>query len=224
VYHGDFCTPDQAETNFREYWGADRMRDIEVRHIPFDSASLRNPWVENVIGIGLSAGFIEPLEATGLNWVITSGQILCQSLVARYYDPDTSAKYNFNMLGYVYDVQDFIDAHYKLSARRDTEYWKYQASRDFPDRLEQRLALYAVEMPTNRNRSKATPWAFHELSWIDILNGYNFRYEKLDIDPRLMEAADAAIREISTREGPGAHPLQCRPQPHARGPQILVEQ
>lgn len=224
VYHGDFCTPDQAEKNFRDYWGADRMRDVEVTHIPFDSASLRNPWVENVIAIGLSSGFIEPLEATGLNWVITSGQTLCQSLVARYFDRDTSAKYNFNVLGYIYDVQDFIDAHYKLSARRDSEYWKYQTSREFPDRLEQRLALYAEEMPTNRNRGKATPWAFHELSWLDILNGYNFRYEKLDLDPRVMEAADAMIREISTKEWQGAHPLQCRPQPYARGPQILVEQ
>ena len=224
VYHKDFCTADQAEHNFREYWGVERMRDIAVRRISFDSVALRNPWVENVIPIGLSAGFIEPLEAAGLNWIITSGELLSQSIGARYYDEDTSAKYNFNILGYVYDVQDFIDAHYKLSSRRDTEFWKYQTSREYPDRLEHRLSLYAAEMPTNRNRIKATSWAFHELSWLDILNGYDFRYEKLDLDPRLMDTADALMREIATKEGHGIPPLQCSPQPDASGPQILLEQ
>jgi tryptophan halogenase len=72
VYHGDFCTPEQAEQNFREYWGEERMRDIDVQHISFDVDTLRNPWAQNVVAIGLSAGFIEPLEATGLNWTITS--------------------------------------------------------------------------------------------------------------------------------------------------------
>jgi len=224
VYHGDFCTADQAESNFREYWGAQRMRDVEVKHIAFDSASLRNPWVENVIAIGLSAGFVEPLEATGLNWTITSVQLLCQSLAARYYDRDTSAKYNFNILGYVYDVQDFIDAHYKLSERRDSEFWRYITAREYPERLAHRLAMYAVEMPTNRNRIKATPWAFSELSWLDILNGYNFRYEKVDVDPRLMEVSDALLEKIAAREPHGIHPLKCSPRPDARGPQILLDQ
>lgn len=224
VYHGDFCTADEAESNFRKYWGEERMRDVEVKHISFDSASLRNPWVKNVIAIGLSAGFIEPLEATGLNWTLTSGQVLCQSLATRYYDEDTSAKYNFNILGYIYDVQDFIDAHYKLSERRDTEFWKHHTSRKYPDRLEHRLALYAAEMPTNRNRIKATPWAFSELSWIDILNGYNFKYEKIDIDPRVMEATDALVREISQKQPDGIPPLECNPPSYPRGPQILLDQ
>lgn len=224
VYHGDFCTADQAEQNFREHWGAERMQDVEVRHISFDSASLRNPWVRNVVAIGLSAGFIEPLEATGLNWTVTSGQLLCQSLAARYYDEDTSAKYNYNILGYVYDVQDFIDAHYKLSGRRDTEFWKYQSSREYPERLNHRLSLYATEMPTNRNRIKATPWAFSELSWIDILNGYNFKYEKLEIDQGLIGTADALLREIASKERRGIPPLECLPEPYGHGPQILLEQ
>lgn len=224
VYHGDFCSAEEAETNFRKHWGEERMRDVEVKHISFDSASLRNPWVKNVVAIGLSAGFIEPLEATGLNWTLTSGQVLCQSLATRYYDEDTSAKYNFNVLGYVYDVQDFIDTHYKLSARRDTEFWKHHTSRKYPERLEQRLALYAAEMPTNRNRIKAAPWAFSEVSWLDILNGYEFKYAKIDIEPRAMEASDALVRQISQRKPQGIHPLQCNPPPYAHGPQILLGQ
>ena len=225
VYHSDFCSVDQAERDFREHWGMERMRDVEVKHIHFGSAALRNPWVGNVVAIGLSAGFVEPLEATGLNWTITSARTLYESLAARYYDEDTSAKYNFNMLGYVYDVHDFIDAHYKLSARRDSEFWKHQTSRAYSERLEHRLALYAKEMPSDANRLKTTPWAFHELSWIDILNGYNFKYAPLDIGPGQMNLAEEQLREIASKPRRGIRPLECTPPPAtsgSRGAQILI--
>jgi len=211
VYHRDFCTPEMAERNFRAYWGEDRMRDANVRHIAFDSITLRNPWVSNVVAIGLSAGFVEPLEATGLNWIITSADLLSQSLGARYYDGDTSAKYNANLLGYIFDVHDFIDAHYKLSARRDSEFWRYQTSRPFPERLELRLQLYAEEMPSDANRIKTAPWAFNEVSWLDILNGYRFRYAKLPIHASQTAEARAALREIASSPRRGIDPCTCVP-------------
>lgn len=211
VYHGDFCSQDEAEKNFREYWGVQRMHDISVRHLSFDSATLRNPWEANVVAIGLSAGFVEPLEATGLSWIVSSAELLSQSLGARYYDRDTSAKYNANMLGYVYDVFDFIDVHYKLSARRDSDFWKYQTSRPFPERLDFRLALYAEEMPNDLNRVKNTPWAFNEVSWLDILNGYNFEYAKLNINPMQKARAQQALQQIAASPRQGIDPRICVP-------------
>lgn len=213
VYHGDFCSREEAERNFRRYWGEERMRDIEVRHIAFDSKTLRNPWVSNVVTIGLSAGFVEPLEATGLNWIITSAQVLSQALSVRCYDADTSAKYNVNMLGYIFDVHDFIDAHYKLSGRRDSEFWRYQSHRPFPERLEHRLDLYAEEMPNDANRLKTSPWAFNEISWLDILNGYRFQFRKLDIHPRQAEMAQRQLEEIAATPRQGIAPLNCLPTP-----------
>lgn len=211
VYHGDFCSAEQAEHNFREHWGADRMRDVDVAHIAFDSATLRNPWVQNVVSIGLSAGFVEPLEATGLNWTITSAGLLCRALATRYYDPDVASKFNFNLLGYIRDVHDFIDAHYVLSARRDSAFWRHQTSRPIPPRLQARLDLYAQDMPTSANRIKTTPWAFHEVSWIDLLNGYGFAYAKQELDPAQARAAERALREIASRPRKGAPPLECQP-------------
>lgn len=211
VYHGDFCSPEQAEQNLRAYWGVERMRDIEVRHIAFDSVTLRNPWVENVVAIGLSAGFVEPLEATGLNWIIMGADVLARSLAAQYFDNDTSAKYNANMLGYIYDVHDFIDAHYKLSSRRDSDFWRYQTSRAYPQRLELRLAVYGREMPNHRNRVKSSPWAFNEVSWLDILNGYGFKYAKLSVDPMHRALAQRALQEIAASPRRGLDPRTCVP-------------
>jgi tryptophan halogenase len=212
VYHADFCTPEQAERNFREYWGLGRMRDVGVKHIAFDSNTLRNPWEKNVVAIGLSAGFIEPLEATGLNWTITSADVLSQLLGARYYDEDVRTKYNASLRGYIYDVQDFVDVHYKLSARRDTDFWRYQTSRVFPERLELRLALYAEEMPSDLNRVKTSPWAFNEVSWLDILNAYGFRYKKIGVHPAQRLEAEEALRRIASAPRQGLDPLTCVPQ------------
>ncbi|MES2625811.1 MAG: tryptophan 7-halogenase, partial [Pseudomonadota bacterium] len=195
VYHGDFCSQEQAETNFRKYWGEERMRDVSVKHIGFDSVSLRNPWEQNVVAIGLCAGFVEPLEATGINWTITSADLLSQSIAARYYDQDTSIKYNANIRGYIHDVHDFIDAHYKLSARRDSEFWRYQTSRPYPERLNLRLGLYGEEMPNDANRLKTSPWAFNEVSWLDILNGYKFNYRKLNINPMQEQMAKNTLEQ-----------------------------
>lgn len=211
VYHGDFCTQDQAETNFRRYWGEKRMRNVHIAHINFDSKTLRNPWKKNVVAIGLSAGFVEPLEATGLNWTITSASLLCRSIAAHFYDEDAIAKYNNNIRGYIYDVHDFIDVHYKLSSRRDSEFWKYQTSRQYSERLEHRLALYKREMPTSANICKTTPWAFHEVSWLDILNGYDFKFDKIKLDARQVAEAEKQLKDLASQPKRGAAPLDCRP-------------
>ena len=189
------------------------MRDIEVRHLAFDSIALRNPWVANVVTIGLSAGFVEPLEASGLSWIITSADVLARSLSTRYYDDDKRIKYNVDMLGYMYDVHDFIDVHYKLSARRDTEFWRYQTSRTYPERLDLRLAVYAEEMPNHRNRIKSSAWAFNEVSWLDILNGYRFCYSRLGIDPRHRALAQKTLHDIAASQRQGLDPRACAPGP-----------
>jgi 2-polyprenyl-6-methoxyphenol hydroxylase-like FAD-dependent oxidoreductase len=211
VYHGDFCSAEQAEKNFRAYWGEDRMRDVAVRHISFDRDTLRDSWVGNVVAIGLSAGFVEPLEATGLNWTISCADLLSRFLGARYFDGDARTKYNALMLGYIHDVQDFVDAHYLLSARRDSDFWRYQTSREYPERLRHRLALYAAEMPNALNRVKTFAWSFNEVSWLDILNGYAFAYAKVAVSPEHRARAEQALQQISATARQGVDPRSFTP-------------
>ena len=215
-----FAPPEQAEKNFRAYWGDDRMRDVAVRHISFDRDTLRESWVGNVVAIGLSAGFVEPLEATGLNWTISCADLLSRFLGPRYFDGDARTKYNALMLGYIHDVQDFVDAHYLLSARRDSDFWRYQTSRKYPERLMHRLALYAAEMPNASNRVKSYAWAFNEVSWIDILNGYGFKYAKVDVTPEDRVRAQRALQQIAAtaREGRGPAKFPGRRNQLARRP------
>jgi 2-polyprenyl-6-methoxyphenol hydroxylase-like FAD-dependent oxidoreductase len=211
VYHGDFCSAEQAEQNFRAYWGDDRMRDVEVRHISFERTTLRDSWVGNVVAIGLSAGFVEPLEATGLNWTIGCADLLSRSLGGRYFDAHVRDRYNALMLGYIQDVQDFVDAHYLLSARRDSEFWRYQTSRAYPERLMHRLALYGREMPNESNRVKSFAWAFNEVSWLDILNGYRFGYTRVEVSPEHRARAEQALTQVALAPRQGVDPRNFTP-------------
>ena len=221
VYHGDFCSPEQAERNFRAYWGHERMRDVPVRHISFERDTLRDPWVGNVVAIGLAAGFVEPLEATGLNWTISSADLLARFLGAQYFDDDAPTKYNTLMRGYIHDVQDFVDAHYLLSARRDSEFWRYQTSRRYPERLLHRLEVYAAEMPNDRNRVKSFAWAFNEVSWIDILNGYGFEYRKVEVPAEHRARAEKALEQIAAAARQGVDPRTFTPvAPSERGARL----
>jgi tryptophan halogenase len=182
VYNDKFCSDTEAEQVFREYWGTERTKDMEIKKIKFHSGSLKNPWKGNVVAIGLSSGFVEPLEATGIAWFINSCNVLKYVLQHRYYDEDVANRFNANIRQFVEDVQDFVDVHYMLSARRDSEFWKYQTSRPRSSRVLARLETYKRYMPNKNNRVQAHGfWAFNDVSWIDILTGYDFTFDPIKL-------------------------------------------
>jgi len=198
VYAPASCPPDEAEKNFREYWGVERMKDMELRHIKFPSTSLRTPWQKNVVAIGLSSGFVEPLEATGISWLVNSATMLSKLIAVGYYDQEQINIYNSSITNYVQDVQDFVDVHYKLSKRKDSIMWNYHTTRPHHPRLDKRLEVYGNVMPSAWNRPKTTLWAFNEVSWIDILNGYDFKFEKLEIAKEYWNAAEKEMKRIKS--------------------------
>lgn len=66
-------------------------------------------------------------------------------------------------------------------------------------------------MPNYLNRVKSFPWAFNEVSAIDILNGYNFKFAKLNVHPQQRARAEQALREIAANRSAGADPRACVP-------------
>lgn len=181
VYNSNFCSEDEAKNNFAKYWNG-RIKQEDMKKLSFSSKCLINPWQSNVVAVGLSSGFVEPLEATGIAWMIHSASTLSYVLRHRYYDDSCINLYNCNIRSYIEDIQDFIDTHYHLSKRTDSEFWKYQTSRRPSNRLQNRLELYREHMPNKSNRRIEVPWAFNDVSWIDILNGYEFKYSPISVN------------------------------------------
>jgi hypothetical protein len=66
-------------------------------------------------------------------------------------------------------------------------------------------------MPNDMNRVKSFPWAFNEVSWVDILNGYRFKYAKLDVHPIQAARAEQSLAAIAAAPRAGLDPRHCTP-------------
>ena len=97
------------------------------RIVKFRSGRLRRSWVENVVAIGNSGGFVEPLEATALMVVCSASRMLVGLLNEAALDPTPSIRKLFNNVMAVTwdDIRDFLALHYRLNTRLDTPFWRH---------------------------------------------------------------------------------------------------
>jgi tryptophan halogenase len=134
VYSDKFISDDDALAEFKEYikkQGRD-PETLEYKKIKMKNGTHENIWVKNVVAIGLSAGFIEPLESTGL-W-FSHGiaknllQTLYRSTITNQHDRDN---FNRQYQNSWKEMISFVSKHYALSLRRDTPYWRNIANMNF---------------------------------------------------------------------------------------------
>jgi glycine/D-amino acid oxidase-like deaminating enzyme len=125
VYSNNHISACEAETELREQLDIGDNDDVQVKHLAMRIGRLQTHWHKNCLAVGLSQGFIEPLEATAL--------MLTQLTVDKFINTVNSknaskaARINeFNQqLNTTFDgVRDYIVAHYQLSKRDDTQYWR----------------------------------------------------------------------------------------------------
>lgn len=122
VYSGDFVSDNDAETEFRE-----KNPDIEdTRVISFDSGARKRSWIKNVVALGNSAGFVEPLEATALAVICEQSAKLIHCLADSYLEIDPKSRDYFNQycFGMWEDIRRFLALHYKYNSLIDSEFWR----------------------------------------------------------------------------------------------------
>jgi len=123
VYSADFINADQAETEFRRHLGV--LDDQQpCHHLKMKVGQLDSHWSHNCIGLGLSQGFIEPLEATALHLVQVSIEYFIAQFEAGDFTDSNRQPYNAFMKNRFERVRDYIVAHYKLNTRTDSDYWQ----------------------------------------------------------------------------------------------------
>lgn len=135
VYDADFLTPEQAEVELRNHLG-DASNNQPARHLKMRVGRIEHHWRNNCLALGLSQGFIEPLEATALMLV----QFTIELFVNRYNHAESldDAREQVNKkINMMFDgVRDYIVAHYHLNSRTDTDYWIANRShKNLPDNL-----------------------------------------------------------------------------------------
>lgn len=146
VYSDAHTTPDQARAEVEAALG----HPIEPRNdIRMDAGRLRDAWKGNCVALGLSASFLEPLEATSIHGTIVQLMLLCEQLGK----PEGPGLYNAAVGRQVDEFRDFIRMHY-VSERRDTPFWRDVAD-SHPAQVTDRLAAWAGRIP---ERADFTPF------------------------------------------------------------------
>nr|WP_269468707.1 tryptophan halogenase family protein [Alteromonas sp. ASW11-130] len=126
-----------------------------------------SPWQNNCVAIGLSAGFLEPLESTGLQLIQSAIMRLISLFPSRQISDIDRQTYNRYCREEMEQIRDFIILHYKASSRDDTPFWQYCQSMPIPDTMQEKLDLYKSHGRLFREQTEL----FNEISWFSVLNG-----------------------------------------------------
>jgi len=217
VYSTDHTSDERAEEVLRSYIGAQAV-DLEARRLNFEAGFRRRQWVKNCVAIGLSAGFIEPLEATGIGFAEIAA-LMVANLFPWGGDYEAGARqFNAQMARRYEHVIDFIKLHYCLSGRNDTRFWlDNRASTSISDGLKDRLERWRYRPPSFLDVDLNHD-IFNEDNWQYILYGMGFR---TDLAGRAgaLRYADEARAEFEDIRSQGDYALSIMPD-HRR----LVEE
>jgi len=140
VYSNAFTTDDEARRVLLQ--GLDGKPLDDPRQLRFVTGRRRASWLKNCVAIGLSAGFVEPLESTSINLIENAVGMLIQYFPDRDFKPSLAKEFNRHMGARYESVRDFIILHYKLTRRSDTEFWRYCANMKIPDSLQHQIELF----------------------------------------------------------------------------------
>jgi tryptophan halogenase len=146
VFSSAHRTDEEARVEFLEHLGP-AAKDAEPRIIPIRVGRSRNAWVKNCIGIGLSGGFIEPLESTAIYMIDMGVRWLLSYFPDSDYPDPLRDRYN-HLIDQLYnEVRDFICLHYRLGNRTDSQYWiDARTELQVSDALAQNLELWRYNL------------------------------------------------------------------------------
>ncbi|MGW1373905.1 tryptophan halogenase family protein [Streptomyces sp. NPDC002446] len=146
VYASDYCTPDEAERTLREFVGP-AADDLSANHIRMRIGRSENSWVNNCVAIGLSSGFVEPLESTGIFFIQNAVEQLVKHFPGGRDDDQLRTSYNRQVANVMDGVREFLVLHYVAAKRKDNQYWRDAKTRKMPDALAERIEQWRVKLP-----------------------------------------------------------------------------
>ena len=187
IYSREFMSDDEATSMLLANLDGEAL--ASPRQIRFTAGHRQTFWSHNCIAIGLSAGFLEPLESTSI--------YLIQEGISRFISlfPDASLpavlrdEYNRHMRTEFEQGRDFIVLHFKATERDDTPFWNYCRNMDIPDTLRHKIELFREAARVFRYEEEL----FSRPSWVAVFLGQN-------IVPRRYDPIVAALPHADVHE------------------------
>jgi len=188
VYSSGFITDDAAADTLLA--GLDTKALGDPRPIRFTTGRRDVFWAHNCAAIGLSSGFLEPLESTSIHLIQSHVSRLIQ-LFPRAGEPSAMrAEYNRRCAEEFAQIRDFLILHYHRTDREDSEFWRYCRNMAVPDSLTHKLDLFAASGRVGRDVDDL----FRDASWVQVMLGQGIM--PTDYDPMADQIAPAQLTEF----------------------------
>lgn len=187
VYSSARCSDDEAAALLLSHLDSPALADPKI--IRFRTGRARRQWSGNVVAVGLSSGFLEPLESTSI-YLIQSAIVRLLHLFPHAgitaqqvdeYNRQSQIEYEL--------IRDFIILHYHVNARADSPFWTDLRTMDVPERLARKIALFR----SNGTLMQDQYDIFMEPSWVQVLMGQGVLAR--DHHPGADGPSDAELRE-----------------------------
>ncbi|MBW8743922.1 MAG: tryptophan 7-halogenase [Sphingomonas sp.] len=183
VYSSRFADDDTAERTLLANLEGPMLAD--PRRLTFTTGRRKASWTKNVIAMGLSSGFVEPLESTSIHMVQAAISKLIALFPDKRFDPIERDEFNNQMRDLYEDVRDFIILHYHATKRGDSPFWDYVRTMEIPETLQRKIALFRGKGRVFREGYDL----FGTPSWVAVMLGQNIVPD--DYEP-VVDALDEA--------------------------------
>ena len=168
----------------------------EPRTLRFTTGRRVRMWEKNCVAIGLSSGFLEPLESTSIHLIQSGLAKLLQFFPDRAFaQPDIDAFNRFSNQEYDY-IRDFIILHYHVTERDDSDFWKYVRNMPIPERLQGKIDLFRSRGRVIRENEEL----FNDTSWFAVMIGQGLRPSGFDSVVNCISDDELKARLANIRE------------------------
>jgi tryptophan halogenase len=165
VFSSDYMSDDEATSILMSNLDGAPLADPRV--VPFKTGHRNRMWVKNCVALGLSGGFLEPLESTSI-WLIQSG---LSRFLTMFPDRDFNQadidRYNRIMTTDYEEIRDFLVLHYHATERTDSPFWNYCRTMEIPERLAEKMRVFKSHGRAFRENEEL----FNDTSWFAVMLG-----------------------------------------------------
>jgi len=195
VFCDDFIDSTKAHDEVQSFY----REEVKVaKDIKFEAGRIDKFWINNCVSIGLSASFVEPLEASSIGNSILQATALAEMLDYWEVDRSISEQYNNRFIASFDNIVDFVQLHY-MTKRKDTEFWRTLSERmTKTDFVEQHLETFKKTLPCKTFFGEEFSMFKHH-NWMQIMSGLEM-FDVKSIEDRFMSAFGEEIASQQIEE------------------------